>query len=175
MKPHTDVPSFPIRLSQAESIFTKCVRPHLQNTYPGVWMSTKGTPIDYQYGIDYITTHLHCIRTLSVRVWQSYPQKHFAIRYKRTGDVTLALEMESRLDAYHNDGVMSDDTIEAFVYRGKVYIAIIDTHTLWSEIANSHQELSSFYVTNPSDQTIFKRVEFDRFPPGKIRKIIGLL
>lgn len=166
---------FTQRLTQAEILFQNSVIPHIKECFPGTWFSTEHTPLDYEHGIDYIHVHLHQTTTISARVWQSRPMQHFAIRWKRTGYIEQKLEMDLRLDALAIDGIHSDITIEAFVYQSKVYVAMINTKMLWEHIAQHFDELSCFYVTNPEDRTIFKRVEFDRFHPGDITKIIAKL
>ena len=88
------------------------------------------------------------------------PRQHFALRWKRTSDPFRKLELESRLDALHSGGLLSDWTIEGFFFHGKSYIAMIPTLQLLIVVDKYLECFPRFIVQNKNDHTIFKKISF---------------
>ena len=95
------------------------------------------------------------------------------MRYRRSIYPEMGLEIDSRLRAIKNGEEISDLTMEGFLYRGKLYMGIINTHTLYTAIDGMVPFLSEFYVQNtgPNDLTTFKRAPFNLFNPEDICKM----
>jgi hypothetical protein len=101
--------------------------------------------------------------TIAARVWMGMPRQHFALRWKRTSDPFRKLELDSRLDAYHSGGLVSDWTIEGFYFQDTSYIAMVPTVQLLSVVDKYMECLPRFMVRNKEDYTIFKKVCFYDF------------
>tara|TARA_R100001443_G_scaffold49044_1_gene61411 strand:- start:432 stop:959 length:528 start_codon:yes stop_codon:yes gene_type:complete len=162
------------RLKESDRLWFGWVVPSIRDWYPGSFESTLGTDLDMQNGIDYIYTHNDTRITISARLWKSHPYQHFSMRYRRSIYPEMGLEIDSRLRAIKNGEEISDLTMEGFLYKGKLYMGIINTHTLYTAIDGMVPFLSEFYVQNtgPKDITTFKRAPFDLFHPEDISKII---
>jgi hypothetical protein len=162
------------RLRESDLLWFDWVVPTLRDRFPGEWRTEIGTDRDMKDGIDYTYTENGKELTVSARLWKSRPAQHFALRWKRTKYPEMPLEIDSRLHAIHNGGEISDLTMEGFLYSGKLWIAIIDTHRLYSAIDGLVPFLSEFTVENtgPKDLTIFKRASWDLFQDKEIERII---
>jgi len=150
------------RILKGEQNFKLYVIPAIKQSFPGTWISTNGLDVDFESGIDWVYIDHGVPYTVASRVWESSPKQHFSIRWKRTGNIDQQLEVESRLKDMRQGKQLPVWTIEAFVFKGWVYVAIIDSLILWKVVREHLDELSDFWVMNESDQTIFKRVPFDR-------------
>lgn len=159
--------SFEKRMKQGENNFLKII-PHLKDIFPGEWFSTAGMEIDYGSGVDFIYVHLGQLLTMSVRVWEGKPRQWMSIRWKRTGDVSLKLEMESRLEDYRANRPLTSYTIEGWIYQNRIYVAIVPTKDLMKIIDIHFNEFSDFWCTNERDRVIFKRIPFDLIKPVKV-------
>ena len=162
------------RLKESDYLWFNWVAPNIKEWYPGIFTSTLGTDLDMKNGIDYIYTHNDTRITISARLWKSHPFQHFSMRYRRSIYPKMGLEIDSRLNSIKNGDEISDLTMEGFLYRGKLYMGIINTHTLYTTIEGMIPFLTEFYVENtgPKDITTFKRAPFDLFNEGAINKII---
>lgn len=148
------------RMKQGDTNFLKYVVPAIKEQFPGVWISTNGMILDYESGLDFIHVHLGKTTTISSRVWESFPMQHFAIRHYRTSAPDRPLEVSSRLEALKHNKWMTDFTIEGFVYRSRVYVAIIPTRHLWQVVDQHLDTLKDFCCSNENDMVIFRRVPF---------------
>jgi len=148
------------RMTYGEQNFEKWILPLVQNHFPGVWHSCNGQPLDYEHGIDYVVTNGASVTTIAARVWKGMPRQHFALRWKRTSDPFRKLELNSRLDAFHSGGLLSDWTIEGFFFQGKSYIAMIPTVELLKVVDQYFECFPRFMVQNKNDFTIFKKISF---------------
>lgn len=151
------------RMTYGEQNFEKYILPLVRNHFPGVWHSCNAEPLDYEHGIDYVVTNGASITTIAARVWMGMPRQHFALRWKRTSDPFRKLELDSRLDAYHSGGLVSDWTIEGFYFQDTSYIAMVPTVQLLSVVDKYMECLPRFMVRNKEDYTIFKKVCFYDF------------
>ena len=86
----------------------------------------------------------------------------------------MELEIHSRIAAIKTGEEISDLTMEGFLWNGMLYLAIINTRSLYTEIEGLVPFMSEFYVENnaPEDRTIFKRAPFDLFLDAEIERII---
>ena len=148
------------RMTYGEQNFEKWILPLVQNHFPGVWHSCNGQPLDYEHGIDYVVMNGAKSTTIAARVWKGMPRQHFALRWKRTSDPFRKLELNSRLDAFHSGGLLSDWTIEGFFFHGKSYIAMIPTVELLKVVDKYFECFPRFMVQNKNDFTIFKKISF---------------
>lgn len=148
------------RMTYGEQNFDKWIKPLVQTRFPGIWHSCNGDPLDYEHGIDYVITNGADTTTIAARVWKGMPRQHFALRWKRTSDPFRKLELESRLDALHSGGLLSDWTIEGFFFHGKSYIAMIPTLQLLIVVDKYLECFPRFIVQNKNDHTIFKKISF---------------
>jgi len=162
------------RLKESDILWFKYVIPTVQNRFPGEWRTEIGTDRDLKNGIDYTYTEGEKEITISARLWKSRPCQHFALRWKRTKYPEMGLEIASRLEAIQKGEEISDLTMEGFLYSGRLWLAIIDTRTLYTAIDGLVPFMSEFTVENtgPEDLTIFKRAPFDLFTKHEIEKII---
>ena len=162
------------RLSESDRLWFRYVVPTISEQYPGSWRSTLGAAIDLENGIDYIYEGEGEPRTVSARLWNSKPMQHFSMRHRRSIHPEMGLEIASRLGSIARGEQISDLTMEAFIYKRKLYMGIIDTRLLYTTIEGLVPFLSEFYVTNdsPKDLTFFKRAPFSLFPAESIQKVI---
>jgi len=162
------------RLKESDILWYRYVIPTVQTRFPGQWRTEIGTERDLKNGIDYTYTEGSKEITISARLWKSRPCQHFALRWKRTKYPEMGLEIASRLEAIRKGEEISDLTMEGFLYSGRLWLAIIDTRTLYTAIDGLIPFMSEFTVENtgPEDLTIFKRAPFDLFTPYQIEKII---
>ena len=162
------------RQSRGDRIFRKWVLPILKNHYGGIWQSTSGTHLDYTYCIDWFFTCPEGIPyQVASRSWQSKPKQHFSVRYRKTSDPAQKVETQIMLDNLHQGKSFPDKTIEAFIYNGWVYIAVVDSKMLWKviqQMIDSKEILSIFRLKEAVGHTEFIRVPFKRLPraPQKI-------
>ena len=148
------------RMTRGEQNFEKYLLPLVQDKFPGVWHSCNEQPLDYEHGIDYVVVNGASITTIAARVWMSHPKSHFTLRWKRTSDPFRQLELGSRMDAFHNGGLISDWTIEGFFYNDKSYVAMVPTIRLLDVVDRYFECLPKFMIQNQKDFTLFKRVSF---------------
>lgn len=148
------------RQTKGEKNFEQHALPLVQSLFPGIWCSTNEHSLDYTHGIDYIILNGCQITTIAARIWFSYPQQHFALRWKRTLDIDRKLELDSKLDAYRANEMLPDWTVEAFHWKNSTYIACVETHRLMDVIARHYEDLPRFIISNPEDMVYFKRVPF---------------
>lgn len=148
------------RMKRGEQNFESYLLPFVQDKFPGAWHSCNEHPLDYEHGIDYVVVNGTSITTIAARVWLSHPQSHFTMRWKRTSDPFRKLELGSRMDAFHNGGLLSDWTIEGFFYQDKSYVAMVPTIRLLDVVDRYLDCLPQFTIRNQNDFTIFKRVPF---------------
>jgi len=162
------------RLRESDILWFKYVIPTVQDRFPGEWRTEIGTDRDLKNGIDYTYTEDGKQLTISARLWKSRPCQHFALRWKRTKYPEMGLEIASRLEAIKKGDEISDLTMEGFLYSGRLWLAIINTRTLYNAIDGLVPFMSEFTVENtgPQDLTIFKRAPFDLFTKHQIEKII---
>ena len=149
-----------VRMKNGEQNFESFVLPLVQDIFPGVWYSCNELPLDYEHGIDYVVMNGAESTTIAARVWKGMPRQHFALRWKRTSDPFRKLELNSRLDAFHSGGLLSDWTIEGFFFHGKSYIAMIPTVELLKVVDKYFECFPRFMVQNKNDFTIFKKISF---------------
>lgn len=163
------------RMTYGEQNFERYVLPLVQNKFPGVWHSCNALPLDYEHGIDYVVINGAHMTTISARIWMGMPRQWFSLRWKRTSDPFRKLELQSRLDAYLHNGMLSDWTIEGFHLNGESYIAMVPTIKLMEVVANHFESLNIFMINNNNkDHTIFKRVGFYDFGMDEVvQKVIA--
>lgn len=140
------------------------------NGWPATWQDQLGTDADLTGGVDYI---LEDGTTVAARVWNSYPQRHFALRWYNTRTPDILCELPKMLARLNAGQSLPDRVVEAFIYKQRVFIAIIDGQTLWQAVNKHHPYLPQFTVANNrGDFAIFCRASFDLFPGDAITKII---
>ena len=162
------------RLSRGERNFEKYIIPAVRKEFPGHWHSCNGSEADMHHGIDYYYTEGQSTISIAARVWIGVPRQHFAVRWKRESDLSRPLEVDSRLKALETNAPMSNLTKAGFVYKGRIYVAWIDSSVLWRTIQERLDELNHFPVMNEADKTWFKQVPFE-FLEGHINKKITSL
>lgn len=162
------------RLRESDILWFDYVVPTLKDRFPGAWRTEIGTSRDIYNGIDYTYTEDGKETTVSARIWKSRPARHFALRWRRTKYPEMELEIHSRIAAIKTGEEISDLTMEGFLWSGKLYLAIINTRSLYTEIEGLVPFMSEFYVENngPEDRTIFKRAPFDLFLDAEIERVI---
>ena len=162
------------RQKRGDRIFKAWVLPILKKDYPGVWQSTSGTHLDYKYCIDwYYTSPTGTPLQIASRSWMSRPQQHFSARYIRSSTPKIKLETGIMLHNLKKNKSFPNLTIEAFIYNGWVYIAIIDSKVLWNtvqRIIDGELALKTFNITDPVGYTSFIKIPYDYLPvqPSKI-------
>lgn len=162
------------RLKESDRLWFGFVVPTLAKEFPGTWKSTLGMSIDTDNGIDYLYQFNGEEKTISARLWKSRPQQHFSMRHRRSAFPERGLEIASRLSSIEKGELISDLTMEGFLYKGRLYMGIIDTRLLYTTIEGMVPFLSEFWVHNdsPEDLTFFKRAPFSLFSEESIKKII---
>lgn len=166
----SDVPPKNRRIQQGDFLFKKFIIPVISSYFPGSFYSTNGLPVDYTAGVDFIHVDGGQVSTLGARVWQSYPFQHFTLRHSRTGDPRLVLEYHRKLEAYRNGGPLPDWTVEGYIHKGLVYVAMTRTRVMMDVVSRYGSSLPTFTIQNPSDQVNFTRVPFHKFPQDSILK-----
>jgi len=162
------------RQKRGDRIFRKWVLPILKKHYPGRWQSTSGTSMDYLYCIDWLydSPEGEALQFAS-RSWMSKPYQHHSTRYKRSTKPHLKLETEIMIANLKKNKFFPDKTIEAWIHRGWVYIAISDSRELWTtikEILENNEQIKTFSLRDPVGHTKFLQIPFTRLPnePDKI-------
>ena len=162
------------RQKRGDRIFRKWVLPILKEHFPGRWQSTSGTSMDYLYCIDWLydSPSGEALQFAS-RCWLSKPYQHHSTRYQRTTKPDLQLETQIMLANLKEGKFFPDKTIEAWIHKGWVYIAISDSRELWTtieEMLAGNERIKTFSLRDPVGYTIFLQIPFMRLPshPHKI-------
>jgi hypothetical protein len=172
------MPDYPImtvqqRMTYGERNFLRYVKPMVQDAFPGTWYSCNGTELDTDHGVDFIIVNGAQVTTIAARCWMAYPQSHFALRWRRTGQIDRHLELDNRLHAFKTGGLMTDWTIEGFHWENRSYVAAIPTKKLFEHVDQFYDCLPTFELFNPNkDSVFFKKVPFIRIHDDVI-KFIG--
>ena len=160
------------RQRRGDRNFNTYVMPTLQKYYKQAWVSTSGTDLDCKHGIDWIyndTIHV------SSRCWLSRFYTNHTIRYRSLVDTRKRLEYDIIKDNYLDHALIQDLRIEAWIYEGKVTIAISKSKVLWHSILKQGPDrLRKFKVKDPRGYTEFLSNGFNQLlePPRIIEAII---
>lgn len=156
-------------IPRGHKIFRDIVIPVLvANGWPTNWQDQLGTDADLTGGVDYV---LEDGTTIAARVWNSYPQQHFSLRWYNTRTPDIPCELPKMLARLDGGQPLPDRVVEAFIFKNRVYVAIIDGQTLWQKVKQRHPYLGQFPVANSrGDYAIFCRASFDLFPGDAITK-----
>ena len=153
------------RFTYSDQNFKKYVLPILQIKYPGHWISTIKLEIDYKNCIDWIYAPIDGPPIFfATRVWMSKPYKNHCVRWRKSTNKDLSLEVGIMLRNIEENRLIPDYTVESWVHNQYIYIAISDTRKLWNYIKQNINNLPTIKIKNPAGYTEFLRVDFHRLP-----------
>ncbi len=153
------------RFKYSDHNFRKYVLPIIKLKFPGIWASTEKLKIDYQNCIDWIHIPENGKPVFfASRVWMSKPYPNHCVRWRKSTDPSLKLEVDIMLDNIKKNRLIPQYTIEAWIHEQYIYIAISDTLKLWHFIRDNIDTLPTIRVKNPNGYTEFLKVDFELLP-----------